>query len=65
MDKLISKTIFLDPKGLRRAQEILGTQSKSETIREALNLVAFRQEVMHGFDQATGKIPGFRDMWEE
>jgi hypothetical protein len=65
MAKLIRKNVFLDPEVLRRAQEILSTQSASETIREALNLVASRQEVMQGFDQVAGKIPGFRDMWEE
>jgi hypothetical protein len=65
MAKLIRKNVLLDPQVLRRAQEILGTQSASETIREALNLVAFRQEVIQGFDQVAGKSPGFRDMWEE
>jgi hypothetical protein len=54
----------LDPEVLRRAQEILSTQSTSETIREALNLVVLHQEVMQGFNQVTGKSPGFRDMWE-
>jgi len=39
MAKLIRKNVWLDPEVLRRAQEILGTQSASETIREALNLV--------------------------
>jgi predicted RNase H-like HicB family nuclease len=38
---------------------------ESEAIREALNLVAFRQEVMQGFAQVAGKVPDFRDMWEE
>ena len=53
------------PEVLRRAQEVLNTQSASETIREALNLVALRQEVMHGFDRVAGKNPGFRDMWQQ
>ena len=65
MAKLVRKNVFLDPEVLRRAQEILGTQSESEAIREALNLVAFRQEVMQGFDQVAGKVPDFRDMWKE
>jgi len=65
MAKLVRKNVFLDPEVLRRAQEILGTQSESEAIREALNLVAFRQEVMQGFDQVAGKVPDFRDMWAE
>ena len=64
MAKLIRKNVWLDPEVLRRAQEILGTQSTSETIREALNLVAFRQEIIQGFDQVAGKNPGFRDMWQ-
>ena len=65
MAKLIRKNVFLDLEVLRRAQEILGTQSESEAIREALNLVAFRQEVMQGFDRVAGKAPDFRDIWED
>jgi hypothetical protein len=64
MAKLIRKNVLLDPEVLKRAQEILGTQSASETIREALNLVALRQEIIQGLDQVVGKSPGFRDMWE-
>jgi hypothetical protein len=64
MAKLIRKIVLLDPEVLRQAQEILRTQSASETIREALNLVALRQRVTQGFDQVAGKSPGFRDMWE-
>ncbi len=65
MAHLVRQKVVLDPEVLRRAQEILGTQSESEAIREALNLVAFRQEVIQGFDQVAGKVPDFRDMWEE
>jgi Arc/MetJ family transcription regulator len=65
MARLVRKNVFLDPEVLRQAQEILGVQSESEAIREALSLVAFRQEVMRGFDQVAGKAPDFRDMWEE
>lgn len=65
MAKLIRKKVFLDPEMLRQAQEILSTPSASETIREALNLVTLRQEVIQGFDQVAGKSPGFRDMWEQ
>ena len=64
MAKLIRKNVFLDPEVLRRAQELLGTQSEFETIRKALNLGAFRQEVMQGFDRVAGKAPGFRGLWE-
>ena len=65
MAKLVRKNVFLDPEALKRAQEILGKQSESETIREALELVTFRHEVMTGFDQVAGKAPDFGDMWEE
>jgi hypothetical protein len=51
MAKPIRKNVLLDPEGFRRVQEILGTQSAAETIREALNLVVFRQEIIRGFDQ--------------
>jgi hypothetical protein len=65
MAKLIRKNVFLDPEALKRAQEILGTRSESEAIREALALVAFRHEVITGFDRVAGKVPDFGDMWEE
>ena len=65
MQKLVRKNIFLDPQALKRAQKILGKKSESETIREALNLVAFRSEVRRGFDRVAGKAPDFRDIWEE
>ncbi len=65
MQKLVRKNIFLDPQALKRAQKILGKKSESETIREALNLVAFRSEVLRGFDRVAGKAPDFRDIWEE
>jgi hypothetical protein len=65
MAKLVRKNVFLDPQALKRAQKILGKRSESEAIREALNLVAFRQQVIRGFDRVAGKAPDFRDMWEE
>lgn len=65
MAKLIRKRVLLDPEVLRRVQEVLNTQSASEAIREALNLVVLRQEVMQGFDRVAGTNPGFRDMWKQ
>jgi hypothetical protein len=63
--KLVRKNVFLDPQALRQAQKILGKRSESETIREALALVAFRKDVMAGFDRVAGKAPDFQDMWEK
>ena len=54
---------YPQPTGTR--PEILGTPSESEAIREALRLVAWRYEVMQGFDKVAGKAPDFRDMWEQ
>jgi hypothetical protein len=65
MAKFVRKNVFLDPEALKRAQEILGKRSESEAIREALALVAFRHEVITGFDKVAGKAPDFGDMWEE
>ena len=62
MQKLVRKNIFLDPQALKRAQKILGKKSESETIREALHLVAFRSEVLRGFDRVAGKAPDFGDI---
>ena len=65
MTKLVRKNVFLDPEALKRAQKILGKRSESEAIREALDLVAFRYDVMTGFDRVAGKAPDFGDVWEE
>ncbi len=65
MGKLVRKNVLLDPQALRRAQRILHKRSESEAIREAINLVAFRKEVIEGFDRVAGKAPDFRDVWQE
>jgi hypothetical protein len=65
MSKLIRKNVFLDLDVLKRVQQILGTRTESEAIREALQLVALRDEAIRGFDQVAGKSPDFRDLWEE
>ena len=65
MGKLVRKNVLLDPQALKRAQRILRKRSESETIREAINLVAFRQEVAEGFDRVAGKASDFRDVWQE
>ena len=65
MAKLVRKNVFLNPEALKRAQKILGKRSEAEAIREALDLIAFRHEVITGFDQVAGKVPDFKDMWDE
>ena len=65
MSKLMRKNVFLDLDVLKRAQQILGTRTESEAIREALQLVTLRDEAIRGFDQVAGQSPDFRDLWEE
>lgn len=59
MAVLKRKNFLIDEKTLRRAKRILKTKSESEAVRQALSLVAFKKEVMRGFDKAAGKFPDF------
>jgi hypothetical protein len=59
------KNVFLDLDVLKKAQELLGARTESETIRAALQLVAFRDEAIRSFDRVSGKMPDFRDLWED
>jgi hypothetical protein len=65
MARLVRKSVLVDPGALRRAQKILRTATESETIREALDLVAFRREVMRSYDRVAGKAPDFPDPWAD
>jgi hypothetical protein len=44
----VRKEFWLDPKTLRRAQTILGTATERETVEAALDMVAFRRELLDG-----------------
>ncbi len=61
MARFVRKSVFVDPTALRRAQKILRTPTESETICEALNLVAFRRSVLKEYDRVAGKAPDFPD----
>lgn len=37
-----------------RAKRILGTETETETVEQALDLVAFRAEIMEGLDRMAG-----------
>ncbi len=63
MARLVRKSVLVDPTALRRAQRILRTPTESETIREALDIVAFRRRVMKEYDRVAGKAPDFPDPW--
>jgi Arc/MetJ family transcription regulator len=44
----VRKEFWLDPAALAEAQAILGTTSERETVEMALDLVAFRHELVAG-----------------
>jgi hypothetical protein len=44
----VRKEFWLDPKALRQAQALLGAESERETVEIALDLVAFRHELVSG-----------------
>ena len=44
----VRKEFWLDPRALRRAQTLLGTDTERQTVELALDLVAFRHEVLEG-----------------
>lgn len=50
----VRKEFWLDPKALRRAQKLLGTETERETVEIALDLVAFRHEVTEGLQSLAG-----------
>ncbi len=50
----VRKEFWLDPKALRRAQALLGTETERDTVELALDLVAFRQELLTGVRALAG-----------
>ena len=50
----VRKEFWLDPKALRRAQILLGTETERDTVELALDLVAFRQALLTGVSALAG-----------
>jgi len=50
----VRKEFWLDPKALRRAQKILGTAAERETVEVALDMIAFRRELLDGTRALSG-----------
>jgi Arc/MetJ family transcription regulator len=50
----VRKEFWLDPKVLRRAQKLLGTETEREAVEIALELVAFRHELTEGLESLAG-----------
>ena len=64
MARLVRKNVFFDVRALRRAQKILRLGNESATIRQAIDMVAFRRSAMQDYDKVAGKSPRFRDPWK-
>ena len=50
----VRKNLRLSQSKIDRAKKILGTKTETETIEQALDLVAFRQEVVSGLEGLVG-----------
>ena len=50
----VRKNLRLNQAKLDRARRILGTETETETVEQALDLVAFRQEVTTGVRRLAG-----------
>lgn len=64
MSTLVRKNMRLDQAKLHRAKRILGTKTETETVNQALDLIAFRQEVLDGVRRMAGSN-SFRDVPED
>lgn len=49
------KNFYLDEFKIKKAQKILGAKSETETIRQALDIVLFRKEIIGSLKQTKGK----------
>ncbi len=50
----VRKEFWLDPKLLRTARELLGATTEREAVEMALDLVAFREELVRGTRSLAG-----------
>ena len=49
------KNYYLDEAKIRRVQAILGAKTETEAIDTALDLVAFRNEILKSLEKVAGK----------
>ncbi|TVP78232.1 MAG: hypothetical protein EA352_02305 [Gemmatimonadales bacterium] len=52
--KVVRKNMRLRQDLIDRAKRILGTKTETETVEQALEMVAFREEVLEGIDAVSG-----------
>lgn len=51
---IVRKNLRLTQEKIDRAKAILGTETETETVEQALDLVAFRAEVLEGIEGLAG-----------
>lgn len=61
---VVRKNLRIDQAKLDRAKEILGVRTETEAVEQALDLVAFRLEVIEGVRRMAGS-GGIRDVFGE
>jgi hypothetical protein len=49
------KNYYLDDIKIQRAKRILGARTETETINAALDLIAFRKDILKSLQQVAGK----------
>ena len=62
--KVVRKNMRLRQELIDRARRILGTDTETETVEQALELVAFRKEVSDGIRRIAGS-KSMRDIYVE
>lgn len=61
---IVRKNLRLTQEKIDRARKILGTKTETETVEQALDLVAFRKEVVEGIGRIAG-TGALRDIFED
>ena len=61
---VVRKNLRLTQAKIDRAKKILGTRTETETIEQALDLVAFKKEVLEGISRQAGS-KSVRDIYDE
>jgi hypothetical protein len=62
--KVVRKNMRLRQDLIDRAKRILGTDTETETVEQALELVAFRNEVTEGLNRLAGSR-SIRDIYDD
>jgi hypothetical protein len=63
-ERIIRKNMRISQEKLDRARKILGTKTETETVDAALDMIAFRKEVLEGVRRIAGSN-SMRDIYAE